>query len=89
MYNFKCLSLFIISLVLVGCGGSTSDTGSSSSATSYKLSGSAQKGPLIFGSNIWVSELDSTLSPNGKIYLAQTHDDLGNFTIGTNVSSSF
>ena len=88
MYNFKCLSLFIISLVLVGCGGSTSDTGSSSSATSYKLSGSAQKGPLIFGSNIWVSELDSTLSPNGKIYLAQTHDDLGNFTIGTNVSSS-
>ena len=52
------------------------------------MTGSAQKGPLIFGSNIWVSELDQSLNPNGKTYMAQTNDDLGNFTIGTNVGSN-
>jgi hypothetical protein len=35
-----------------------------------------------------VSELDQNLNPNGKTYMAQTNDDLGNFTIGTNVGSN-
>ena len=33
MYNFKCLSLFIISLVLVGCGGGTSTTAAPTAPT--------------------------------------------------------
>ncbi len=76
----------------VGGGGGVSTPitgGGPVTPTTYSLAGQAQKGPLIFGSRIWVSELDSSLNPNGKIYLAQTKDDLGNFvissTIGTNL----
>ena len=54
----------------------------------YILSGQVQKGPLIFGSSIWVSELDATLNPNGKTYISQTNDDLGNFYVGPNIGSN-
>ena len=33
MYNFKCLSLIIISLMLISCGGSTTETAVSSQET--------------------------------------------------------
>jgi predicted small lipoprotein YifL len=79
--------LLLLSLSLTGCGGGGSTPSATDSAT-YSMTGSAQKGPLIFGSNIWVSELDQNLNPNGKTYMAQTNDDLGNFTIGTNVGSN-
>jgi hypothetical protein len=75
-----------------GCGGSDSGIGSSpnnsQSGAGYSLSGQVQKGPLIFGSRIWVAELDANLNPNGKTYLAQTKDDLGNFTISSTIGSS-
>jgi hypothetical protein len=45
MYNFKCLSLIIISLVLVGCGGSSTDTASTSSTTVYNAA--ASEGELM------------------------------------------
>jgi 6-phosphogluconolactonase len=54
----------------------------------YILSGQAQKGPLIFGSSIWASELDATLNSTGITYLAQTDDDLGNFYVGPNIGSN-
>jgi hypothetical protein len=38
MYNFKCLSLFIISLVLVGCGGGTSTTAAPATAATLSMS---------------------------------------------------
>ena len=64
-------------------GGESKDT-----PIRYSLMGQAQKGPLIFGSRIWVSELDSSLNPNGKIYLAQTKDDLDNFVISAVIATN-
>ncbi|PRP70062.1 hypothetical protein BUE93_15460 [Chromobacterium amazonense] len=90
MANFtrKLLPLLTIS-VLAACGGGGSGDSSSSgasnlggnTATQYHIAGQVQKGPFIFGSQIWISELDDKLSPTGKIYLTQTKDDLGNFGI--------
>lgn len=81
-------------LLVAGCGGSGGGGESNSSSMAiappggFSLSGQVQKGPLIFGSSVWVSELDTALKPSGKIYLAQTTDDLGNFTVGSNVGSN-
>ena len=90
-------------MILAACGdGSTGSTtgvestgitttgGSPLTTTpeTFTLRGQAQKGPLIFGSRIWVSELDESLNPNGKIYLAQTKDDLGNFVISSTIGSN-
>jgi len=93
----KSLLIIAISLVLSACGasngsGGTVATGGESitppTQSTFTLTGQAQKGPLIFGSRIWVSELDTSLNPNGKIYLAQTKDDLGNFIISSTIGSN-
>ena len=78
----KKLILILILISLAGCrsGGSSSNTDS--------MTGSAQKGPLIFGSNIWVSVLDINLNPTGVTYMAQTTDDLGNFSISSNLDGN-
>jgi hypothetical protein len=52
------------------------------------MTGSAQKGPLIFGSYVWVSELDNNLDSIGKTYITQTTDYLGNFKLGARITSS-
>mgnify|MGYP001491423053 CR=1 FL=1 len=52
------------------------------------LTGSFQKGPLIFGSYLWVSELNEQLSSTGKTYVSQTNDDLGRFTLKSQLSSN-
>ena len=52
------------------------------------LNGSFQKGPLIFGSYLWVSELNEELSSTGKTYVSQTNDDLGRFTLKSRLSSN-
>ena len=77
---FMLLSL-LISLSLTGCGGG-------GSSETYSMTGSAQKGPLIFGSYVWVSELDNNLNSIGKTYITQTTDNLGNFKLGANITSN-
>jgi len=88
------MRVVIICSLLAACGGSETTTILNVSnptptipTISHSLSGQIQKGPLIFGSRIWVSELDGDLNPTGKTYLSQTTDDLGNFTISTTVTS--
>ncbi len=82
----KSLITSIAFTTLVACGG---DGGVLDSVPApYSLSGQIQKGPLIFGSRIWVSELDSNLNPNGKTYLSQTKDDLGNFRFSSSIGSN-
>lgn len=51
----------------------------SSSSVTRALQGTIQKGPYIFGSSVWISELDQNLNQNGKSYIVQTNDDFGNF----------
>ena len=84
----KKLLLILIVINLAGCGSSGSSGGSTGVDQTYSMTGSAQKGPLIFGSNIWVSVLDDGLNPTGTTYMAQTNDDLGNFTISTGIAGN-
>jgi hypothetical protein len=51
----------------------------SASSVTRTLQGTIQKGPYIFGSNVWISELDASLNQNGKSYIVQTNSDYGNF----------
>ncbi len=81
----RLYSLLSICLILSACGGGggSSSTGSSSSG-SYTISqGVAQKGPLQIGSTVTIAELDENLNPNGKIYLTEVADNLGNFRLGS------
>jgi len=73
-------------LSLTACGGGGGDS-SSATTSLYQMSGTVQKGPLLQGSTVWVAELDTNLIANGKAYLAETSDDLGNFSISQNISS--
>lgn len=87
MSHLRWLSLVIISVMLISCGGESISYSDDVDQT-YSMTGSAQKGPLIFGSNIWVSVLDTNLNPTGITYMSQTTDDLGNFTISTGVQGN-
>ncbi len=81
----KLLLTAILIAVLSSCGGG------GSSPTSYSaagITGVVQKGPLIFGSYVNAYLLDEKLNPTGQSYVARTTDDLGNFAISSNISSS-
>lgn len=54
----------------------------------YSLSGTAQKGPLIFGSTVLVSALNPDLSSTGAVYLTTTSDSLGSFTVAGGVATN-
>lgn len=90
-FTRRMLSIMIASS-LAACGGGGSGGASTSSqgggaASQYRVAGQVQKGPFIFGSQIWISELNDKLSPTGKVYMTQTSDDLGNFSIPGSVDS--
>ena len=87
--NLKMSIITISVLLLAGCGGGGSGSSDvETTTTTYTMTGSAQKGPLIFGSYVWVSELDNNLNSIGKTYITQTTDNLGNFNLGVNVTSN-
>lgn len=54
----------------------------------YNLFGAAQKGPLVFGSRVWVTELDDNLTSNGRTFLTQIDDYTGTFSIESQIDSS-
>ena len=85
-YKFflKKIFFFVFTIFFLSCG-----SGSSVSLVNESgLNGSFQKGPLIFGSYLWVSELDEQLSSTGKTYVSQTNDDLGRFNLKSQLSSN-
>lgn len=45
------------------------------------LQGGAQKGPFVLGSDVRLSALDTNLQPTGLVFVTQTLNDLGEFTI--------
>lgn len=74
-----------------GPTGATGGTGSGAGGTiasPITVTGKVQKGPLIFGSTVWISELDAKLNSTGKVYVTQTTDNLGNFTATISPTSS-
>ncbi len=78
--------------LLVGCGSGGDGGGGGSpgpaAVGSYTLSrGVAQKGPLQIGSTVTVAELDDNLNPNGKIYITEVTDNLGNFRLGSTIGT--
>jgi hypothetical protein len=54
----------------------------------FAVDGTIQKGPLIFGSTVFVSELNPDLSSTGAVHLTQTSDSLGSFTVAGGVKST-
>lgn len=81
MKSIKNLTIAALLVTLVACGGGGSTGGSSPVGGISGFKGQAQKGPLLFGSEITVYELDQNLNQTGRSYEAQTTDDLGNFAI--------
>lgn len=89
----KKLFLLIFFLVLTSCGINQSSTGnlvSTSQETDFSkgFTGLAQKGPLIFGSDVTVFLLDKNLNTTGLSYDTQTTDDLGNFSFNSPINSN-
>ena len=83
---FRKLICTAVLVALSGCGG-----GSGTSPRNYHssgITGVVQKGPLIYGSYVNAYLLDEKLNPTGQSYVTQTTDDLGNFKISSNISSS-
>lgn len=76
MDDCRSICFAIAAMALCSCGGDETGAG-----TRYPVNGVVQKGPLILGSSVTVSELGENLVPNGKTYIVQTTDSLGDFTI--------
>jgi hypothetical protein len=47
----------------------------------FSLTGVAQKGPFVLGSQVNVAELDSTLTPTGRTFTTTIADDSGAFSL--------
>lgn len=60
----------------------------SPSEAPFSLSGAAQKGPLVFGSRVWVSELDENLGSNGRTFMTQIEDFTGNFSLSAEINTN-
>lgn len=76
-------------------GGTAGDTGGSEAGTGgtanpgpvrVRVSGSAQKGPIVAGSSVTVFGLDSELEPTGTAFPSQTEDNLGSFDVSANLT---
>lgn len=83
--NFRNSFLFAVisvTFLVSGCGGG------GDSGTFNGVRGQAQKGPLLFGSQITVYELDESLNQTGRSFEAQSTDDLGNFAIRAQIQTN-
>ena len=85
---FRKLICTAVLVALSGCGGGGGSGTSPRSYHSSGITGVVQKGPLIYGSYVNAYLLDEKLNPTGQSYVTQTTDDLGNFKISSNISSS-
>jgi hypothetical protein len=72
-----------------GDDGAGLDVSTGQTAEAFKIAGQVQKGPLIFGSRIMVAELTNSLSPNGRVFVTRTSDDLGRFSLPSSISAPY
>lgn len=72
-----------------GGGGGDGSSGDTKTTGTYTISkGVAQKGPLQIGSTVTIAELDENLNPTGKIFITEVTDNLGNFKLGSTISTN-
>lgn len=84
----RCLAPSVSFLVALaaGCsGGGNSDP--AAAGQRILLHGSVQKGPLVLGSTVLISDLDELGNPTGAIFATSTSDDLGQFELQLTVSN--
>ena len=63
-------------LVLSACSGGDGGV----IGTGFKISGAAQKGPFVIGSEVLMNQLQANGTPSTSTILTEISDDLGNFT---------
>lgn len=84
------LKLLLFFCMVLGCGACGGGGGNSAGQPhSEGITGTAQKGPLILGSQVTVQELNPNLSPTGKQYTYQITSDLGAFTPNPSYGSRY
>lgn len=66
-------------------GADTSAEGSDESSTGQlelsEIHGAFEKGPMLIGSSVWVGPLNNDGSQTGEVYMTETSDDTGAFSI--------
>lgn len=75
-----------------GAGATVSTDGGSGGAAELvrvRVSGNAQKGPIVAGSSVTVFGLDSGLESTGTSFPSQTEDNLGSFDVSANLIEDF
>ena len=79
--------LYILCIGFSCCGGDDNnpDLGDSGS----ELRGVVQKGPFNIGSTVVVQELNNDLAPSGISFNVSTIDNLGNFSLNSELTSEF
>lgn len=55
----------------------------------YSVRGNVQKGPFAQGTAITIQALDESLNPTGQNYSTTTYDDVGAFSIGSQIESRY
>lgn len=69
----KLCLLFLTIIVTASCQKESGDK-------TYNLSGHAQKGPFLMGSEVTIIELDDGLNPTGKVFFSTIEDNFGYFS---------
>ncbi len=89
----KTVLVFMLAGCLAGCSKSPSEldgpTPPPGPGSVYSVNGSVQKGPYTQGTAITIQALDEKLNPTGKSYRTQISDDLGSFSLGSQIESPY
>lgn len=89
MKKFFWLMIFVLAMVamfITACGDDDDDDTDNQNTDPVTLTGAMQKGPLLKGSSLTVSVLDTAGSPTGDTYATTTEDDLGAFNVVASVT---
>ncbi|MEX2428510.1 MAG: hypothetical protein WD577_09735 [Bacteroidales bacterium] len=72
----KIIGVLLLALTFLCSCQKGPDDGASKT---YNLSGYAQKGPFLIGSEVTIMELDDELDPTGKVFFSTIEDNFGYF----------
>jgi len=60
-----------------------------SNIISAEIRGTGQKGPFLIGSSVSIQELNESFSPNGTSFEVSTSDNLGSFSLKSDISTPY